>query len=127
MLPGRHAVDVPTPDVLQVRPVQVRPIGASPVGVRPTIPQTGRQSFAALSRAALQITQAVEGTRHSTLIVEASQLARMVSAGGLSADDVRMVLLSAAAHAGTPLEEAQSVIEWALARAPAAALGSIDR
>jgi hypothetical protein len=121
MLPGRHAVDVPTQDVLKVQPV-----AALPVRVRPTVPQTGRQSFAALSRAALRIALAVEGTRHRTLVVEASRLSRLVSAGGLSVDDVRMVLLSAAELVGTPPEEAQSIIEWALARAPAAALGSID-
>jgi len=123
MLPGRDVVDVPRPNVVTVWPLAT----GLPVGVRCGIPKTSRHSFAALSRAAVRIAQAAEGTRHSTLVAAACRLADLVSVGCLSAQDVSSVLIIAAGKVGTPADEAQSIIDWALSHVPAPALGSVDQ
>jgi hypothetical protein len=122
MLPGEAAVRVPPPDTLAARAITA-PLGASQAAAS----MVGGQSFAVLSRAAVRISRATEGTRHSTLLAEASSLARMVAGGCLSAEDVRTVLATVAEQIGTPPAEAQSIIDWALNRAPALTLGSIDQ
>lgn len=121
-VPGHPVVHVPPPGDLT-------PPRQSPTARAPSAAYgSGRRgAFTALSRAVVRVSTAVEGERHNALVGAACGLARFVSGGCLSAEDVCTALSNAAEQVGIPSEETQSVIAWALAHVSAPALGSIGQ
>ena len=110
MLPGAGLVEVPLPEVL--RPPPPRPATTMP---QPCDTRAARYAFAALTNAATRVHQSEIGDRHRTILREAQGLARLVSAGLLSEQDVGTVLHGAGEEIGKSEREVASMIAWAIA------------
>ena len=77
-------------------------------------PSTDRYARAALSNAARRVVQAVEGTRNHTLNAQTFCLARFVSEGRLSVEEIIETMADAARDCGLPQLEAMRTIASAL-------------
>jgi hypothetical protein len=116
-LPGQEAVPVPPPEAL-LPPQRKR--DWAPLRAGET--RAARYAFAALTRAACRIQQAPDGQRHTTIMHEALDLARLVAARVLSEPDFSTVLHEAGARVGLGDREIGSIVAWALAHPGAATL-----
>jgi len=114
---GCPVVAVPSPAALAPPPPRPRP----PLPI-PGSPGSGGYAFAALTNAAARVHRAGIGQRHETILREACGLARFVSAGLLSAQDVAGTLRGAGVGAGKPEDEIDSIIAWAMDHPSGAAL-----
>jgi hypothetical protein len=116
-LPGNAVVPVPPPTALA--PPPPRPPRPMP---KPTNAGAGTYAFTALVNAASRVQSAGVGQRHDTILREARSLARFVSAGLLTLNDVRATLRGVGATAGKQESEIDSVISWAMEHPSGAAL-----
>jgi hypothetical protein len=102
-------------------PTGLRRLLTPPPTQRTTLPPAtapagrgGGYGRAALTREQASVATAPEGRRNATLNRAAFNLGQLVAAGLLDADDVRAVLLAAAAEAGNPEAKARASIESGL-------------
>lgn len=116
-VPGRAIL--PVPSVEELRPPAPRPPRPLP---RPTDAGANRYAFAALRNSSARVARTAVNQRHYTIVSEARQLARFVSAGLLAERDIRAALSSAAEQAGKTADEAEAVITWAMAHPSTAPL-----
>jgi hypothetical protein len=91
----------------------------------PTAGGAGAYAFAALRGATVRVAQAREGSRHAALVAAARSLARFISAGLLTEQDVRAALGGAITQAGKEAEEAERVLAWAITHPSAVLLPAI--
>jgi len=74
-----------------------------------------RYALAALIKATSRVAQAAVNSRHCTMVAEARGLSRLIGAGLLTVAEVKHALGRAAETAGKTADEAEAVLEWALA------------
>ena len=109
-LPGAAMVEVPPPRVItQPPPPPPRPIPKREEW------HASRYASAALQNAMIRVSGAPKDARHATCVSQSMNLARLVAAGLLSADDVKAAMGGALALAGKTHDEGVSIVTWALA------------
>ncbi len=106
---GTDAVAVPAPEKLAPSPRRQE----KQIPDQDT-PGANAYAQAILRNAGIRVSHAAENSRHPTCMAQARKLARFVSAGILSASDVKDVMGRALAEAGKTKEEGEMIACWAL-------------